>query len=53
MVCGVLFCRSLILTEIARGFQTTVAFPHNLKRVERYVSNPRINSLQGKQVIAR
>jgi len=53
MVCGVLFCRSLILAEIARGFETPVAFPHNLKRVERYVSNPRINSLQCKQVIAR
>jgi hypothetical protein len=53
LVCGVLFCRSLILAQIARGFQTEVAFPHNLKRVERYVSNPRINSLQCKQVIAR
>ena len=53
MVCGVLLCRSLILAEIARGFETTVAFPHNLKRVERYVSNPRLQSLQSKQLVAR
>jgi hypothetical protein len=53
MVCGLLVCRSLILAEIARGFETTVAFPHNLKRVERYVSNPRLQSLQCQQVIAR
>jgi hypothetical protein len=53
MVCGVLFCRSLILAEIARGFETTVAFLHNLKRVERYVSNPRVQSLPCKQVVAR
>lgn len=53
MVCGVLLCRSLILAEIARGFETRVAFRHNLKRVERYVSNPRLQSLQSKQVIAR
>ena len=33
MVCGLLVCRSLILAEIARGLQTQVAFPHNLKRV--------------------
>jgi hypothetical protein len=53
MVCGVLLCRSLILAEIARGFETTVVFPHNLKRVARFVSNPRINALQSKQIIAR
>src|SRR5437870_7510999 len=53
MVCGLLCCRSLILAEIARGFETQVAFPHNLKRVERYVSNPRRQSRQCKQVIAR
>jgi hypothetical protein len=53
MVCGVLLCRSLILAEIARGFETAVAFPHNLKRVERYVSNPRLQSLQSKQLVAR
>ena len=53
MVCGLLWCRSLLLAEIARGFETEVAFPHNLKRVERYVSNPRLQSLHSKQVIAR
>jgi Transposase DDE domain len=53
MVCGLLCCRSLLLAEIARSFETSVAFPHNLKRVERYVSNPRINSLQSQQVVAR
>jgi hypothetical protein len=53
MVCGVLQCRSLLLAEIARGFETPVAFPHNLKRVARYVSNPRLQSLQCKQVLAR
>ena len=53
MVCGLLCCRSLILAELARGFETQVAFPHNLKRVERFVSNPRLQSLQCKQVIAR
>lgn len=53
MACGVLLCRSLILAEIARGFETKVAFPHNLKRVERFVSNPRINALPAKQLIAR
>src|SRR3954453_7517153 len=53
IVCGLLGCRSLILAEIARGFETPVAFPHNLKRVERYVSNPRLNAPQSKQLIAR
>src|SRR6185295_17589122 len=53
MLCGVLCCRSLILAEIARGFETVVAFPHNLKRVARFVANPRLNALQSKQVIAR
>ena len=53
IVCGLLCCRSLILAEIARGFETTVAFPHNLKRVERFVSNPRLQSLQCKQIVAR
>ena len=52
MVCGLLVCRSLILAEIARGLQTQVAFPHNLKRVERFVSNPRLQALQAKQVVA-
>jgi hypothetical protein len=53
MVCGLLVCRSLILAEIARGFQTRVAFPHNLKRVARFVSNPRLNALHAKQIVAR
>lgn len=53
MVCGLLFCRSLILAEIARGFETQVAFSHNLKRVARFVSNPRLQALQSKQLIAR
>ncbi len=53
MVCGLLLCRSLTLAEIARGFETRVAFRHNLKRVARFVSNPRLQSLQSKQVIAR
>lgn len=53
MVCGVLLCRSLILAEIARGFETQVAFPHNLKRVERFVSNPRLQALPTKQLVAR
>jgi hypothetical protein len=53
MVCGLLCCRSLLLAKIARHFETEVAFVHNLKRVARYVSNPRINALQSKQVIAR
>lgn len=50
MVCGLLCCRSFILAEIASAFETKVAFPHNLNRVERYVSNPRITALQSKQV---
>jgi hypothetical protein len=39
VVTGLLVCRCLILAEIARCFQTGVAFPHNLKRVFRFVSN--------------
>ena len=53
MVCGLLSCRSLLLAEIARGFETQVAFSHNLKRVERFVSNPRLQALQTKQLLAR
>jgi hypothetical protein len=37
----------------SRGFEIKVAFPHNLKRVERYIYNPRLHSLQSKQVVAR
>jgi Transposase DDE domain len=53
MVCGLLAGRSLLLAKIARGFETQVAFSHNLKRVERFVSNPRLHSLQSKQLLAR
>src|SRR5829696_7073874 len=53
IVCGMIACRCLILAEIARCFQTKVAFPHNLKRVARYVSNDRINLTQNKEVVAR
>ena len=53
MVCGLLWGRSLILAKIARGFETEVAFPHNLKRVERFVSNPRLQALHSKQLMAR
>ena len=52
VVCGLLVCRSLILAEIARGFDTTVAFVHNLKRVFRYVSNERINQHRSKEIVA-
>lgn len=52
IICGMLVCRSLILAEIARCFQTQVAFPHNLKRVARYVSNERINLTQNKELVA-
>ncbi|MFL6215747.1 MAG: transposase [Blastocatellia bacterium] len=53
MVCGPLVCRSLLLAEIARGFEPAVAFPHNLKRAARFVSNSRLQSLPAKQVVAR
>jgi hypothetical protein len=53
VICGMLVCRSLILAEIARCFQTQVAFPHNLKRVARYVSNERINLTENKELVAR
>jgi hypothetical protein len=53
VVSAMLTCRSLILAEIARCFQTHTAFPHNLKRVARYVSNDRISSPESKEVVAR
>ena len=43
VTCGMLTNESLSLAEIARGFETEVDFRHNLKRVERFVSNPRIS----------
>ena len=52
VVCGMLLSRSLILAEIARGFETAVAFVHNLKRVFRYVSNERITDQHSKEVVA-
>ena len=48
-----LVCRSLILAEIARCFQSSTSFRHNLKRAARYVSNERINSAESKEVVAR
>src|SRR5438128_502643 len=53
IVCGMLVCRSLILAEIARCFQSSTSFRHNLKRAARYVSNERINSAESKEVVAR
>lgn len=53
VVCGLLTCRSLILAEIARCFQTQVAFSHNLKRVWRFVSNARIQDQHSKELLAR
>lgn len=50
---AILVCRSLILAEIARCFQTAVQFPHNLKRVWRFVSNERINYSSCKKLVAR
>lgn len=53
VVCGMIACRCLILAEIARCFQTNVEFPHNLKRVWRFVSNERINLDKSKELVAR
>jgi hypothetical protein len=53
VVCGLLVCRSLILAEIARGFQTQTAFTHNLKRVWRFVANERLQQQSSKEVVAR
>jgi hypothetical protein len=53
VVCGLVVCRCLILAEIARCFQTSVEFPHNLKRVWRFVSNERINDCSSKELVAR
>ena len=51
-VCGMLLCHSVLLAEIARGFETTVAFVHNLKRVFRFVDNERITDQHSKEVVA-
>jgi hypothetical protein len=53
VVCGILVCRSLILAEIARCFQTQTQFPHNLKRAWRFVSNERLQDQTSKEVVAR
>jgi Transposase DDE domain len=52
VVTGLLACRCLILAEIARCFETAVAFPHNLKRVFRFVSNERLTAQTSKAVVA-
>jgi Transposase DDE domain len=52
VVCSMLICRSIILAEIARCFQTGTAFPHNLKRTWRFVSNERIQDQASKEVVA-
>ena len=52
IVCGMIVCRSLILAEIARCFQSSTSFRHDLKRTARYVSNERINSVESKEVVA-
>jgi len=53
VVCGLLICRSLLEAEIARCFETSVEFVHNLKRVFRFVDNERINEPAQKEVVAR
>jgi hypothetical protein len=52
VVCGLITCRCLILAEIARCFQTCVAFPHKLKRVFRFVSNERLTARASKELVA-
>jgi hypothetical protein len=52
VVCGMITCRCLILAEIARCFQSCVAFAHNLKRVFRFVSNERLTASASKEVVA-
>ena len=52
IVTGMVKNRSLILAEIARGFETVVKFVHNLKRVFRYVDNERISEHRSKEVVA-
>ena len=52
VVAGMIACRCLILAEIARCFETGVAFPHNLKRVFRFVSNERLRTETSQEVVA-
>lgn len=53
VVTGIIVCRSLILAEIARCFNTQTEFPHNLKRAWRFVSNERVQNQASKEVVAR
>lgn len=43
VVCGMLVTQSMLLAEIARHVETTVAFAHNLKRVFRVADNERLS----------
>jgi Transposase DDE domain len=52
VVTGLLTCRCLILAEIARCFESGVAFPHNLKRVFRFASNERLTARSAKELVA-
>jgi hypothetical protein len=53
VVSSMIVCRCLCLAEIARCFQSSTDFRHNLKRVWRFVSNQRINDLASKELVAR
>src|ERR1051325_6096120 len=53
VVCALLSCRCLLLAELARCFHTATSFPHNLKRVWRFVSNQRLNRDSSKEVVTR
>jgi hypothetical protein len=53
VVSSMIVCRSLCLAELARFFQSTTDFRHNLKRAWRFVSNDRINDRKSKEVVAR
>jgi hypothetical protein len=44
VACALLVARCLLLAEIARHFETAVKFSHNLKRVFRFASNPRLSA---------
>ena len=44
VVCGMLVAQSMLLAEIARHLETTVAFAHNLKRVFRFADNERLST---------
>lgn len=44
VACGMLVAQCMLLAEIARHLETTVKFAHNLKRVFRFASNPRLSA---------